>query len=472
MNDISPKKTPLFRRQIPRTLLIGAGIVAGAVFLAFVGWRIWIRVEISQEVAAIRAEKLPANWKELSKWIDNVPDSENAALIYLKAAGEIRGGNFLALKRYEKDAMPRSGPLSDEMRGVMVAIIKTNEAALAEIYRAAQLPKSFYPVDYPRDYPGARAALEDHVFGLRDIGFLMAGEALFKTEEGDYDGAAKSISAGMTAAHSLDTSTSMQMQYASFHMTAILIESLQRVLNQGPVSEELLAKLGEQLTSEEKSQRFLTAMICERARNNDLLEFGPRHMKQFNAALRSENDDGGELIPSQWGMILRILGFFDRDRLFFLRAMKTNITIARMTPPASLAMSHVREEIGERAGNGLYIGSGMILPEIALWPESDAEMHARLRTASTAAGIERWRAMHDGKLPESLAALVPSLLPEVPQDPFDGQPLRYKSLPRGYVVYSIGRDMKDDGGKEQPLRSAKIPLAEKNSFDITFVVER
>src|ERR1035441_3788064 len=32
-------------------------------------------------------------------------------------------------------------------------------------------------------------------------------------------------------------------------------------------------------------------------------------------------------------------------------------------------------------------------------------------------------------------------------DPYDGKPLRYKKLtPKGYVVYSIGRNRVDDGG--------------------------
>jgi hypothetical protein len=31
--------------------------------------------------------------------------------------------------------------------------------------------------------------------------------------------------------------------------------------------------------------------------------------------------------------------------------------------------------------------------------------------------------------------------------PFDGQPLRYRKQDAGYVLYSIGPDLKDDGGK-------------------------
>jgi hypothetical protein len=55
----------------------------------------------------------------------------------------------------------------------------------------------------------------------------------------------------------------------------------------------------------------------------------------------------------------------------------------------------------------------------------------------------------------------------IPTDPFDDQPLRFKKLARGYVVYSIGPDFTDDGGKEKPA-DAK----DTDHYDITFTVER
>lgn len=46
-------------------------------------------------------------------------------------------------------------------------------------------------------------------------------------------------------------------------------------------------------------------------------------------------------------------------------------------------------------------------------------------------------------------------------------PLRYPKLPNGYVVYSIGRDLTDDGGKEPPADPKP-----DDRRDITFTVER
>jgi len=55
------------------------------------------------------------------------------------------------------------------------------------------------------------------------------------------------------------------------------------------------------------------------------------------------------------------------------------------------------------------------------------------------------------------------------RDPFDGAPLRYRRLEKSYVIYSVGQDGHDDGGREKP---ADWNPADKTTSDITFTVER
>jgi hypothetical protein len=75
----------------------------------------------------------------------------------------------------------------------------------------------------------------------------------------------------------------------------------------------------------------------------------------------------------------------------------------------------------------------------------------RFRTAQTRCAIamlavERYRRRH-GDWPQSLDALVPSQLKEMPLDPYDGKPLRYRPWANGVLIYAVGPDRKDDGGR-------------------------
>ncbi len=80
---------------------------------------------------------------------------------------------------------------------------------------------------------------------------------------------------------------------------------------------------------------------------------------------------------------------------------------------------------------------------------------ARLDMAILACGLERYRMLH-GTFPNSLEALKPYLPGDIPHDPMSGEPYRYQLRKDGtYLLYSIGWDLKDDGGllvyrKDQP----------------------
>jgi hypothetical protein len=52
-----------------------------------------------------------------------------------------------------------------------------------------------------------------------------------------------------------------------------------------------------------------------------------------------------------------------------------------------------------------------------------------------------------GKYPAKLADLTPKYLPVVPDDLFSGKPLIYKPTDSGYLLYSVGANGKDDGGR-------------------------
>lgn len=98
----------------------------------------------------------------------------------------------------------------------------------------------------------------------------------------------------------------------------------------------------------------------------------------------------------------------------------------------------------------------------------DLVNQARLLTAQTAVAVERYR-MAAGRLPVDLSDLVPAYLDVIPEDPFDGRRLRYRTLRAGYLLYSIGTDETDNDGKERPPERKD---RERTPYDVTFVVER
>jgi hypothetical protein len=89
----------------------------------------------------------------------------------------------------------------------------------------------------------------------------------------------------------------------------------------------------------------------------------------------------------------------------------------------------------------------VLLPGLAGRTAREAQCLADLRLGLAAVALEQFRAAHDNGYPAALSELTPAYLDAVPLDPFDGQPLRYEKKNVGYVLYSIGPDLKDDSGK-------------------------
>jgi hypothetical protein len=70
-----------------------------------------------------------------------------------------------------------------------------------------------------------------------------------------------------------------------------------------------------------------------------------------------------------------------------------------------------------------------------------------------------------GTYPESLDEMVPIYLSRVATDPFArGDTIRYRRQDNSYVLYSIGPDGKDDGGK--PIEHLEAPVGSRRQHAV------
>lgn len=75
------------------------------------------------------------------------------------------------------------------------------------------------------------------------------------------------------------------------------------------------------------------------------------------------------------------------------------------------------------------------------------------QAATTACALARYRIAHE-QWPQALADLVPNFLERVPEDPVDGQPIRFETTSDGlFRLWSVGLNGVDDGGRVQKVSS-------------------
>jgi hypothetical protein len=100
-------------------------------------------------------------------------------------------------------------------------------------------------------------------------------------------------------------------------------------------------------------------------------------------------------------------------------------------------------EISKKLAATLINHSGAIVR----WMQQKADWHEQSqRNLHLAFALAAYRGEH-GRYPDRLDVLAPEYLAEVPGDLFSGKALIYRPSENGYLLYSVGVNGRDDGGR-------------------------
>jgi hypothetical protein len=417
--------------------------------------------DVNAKLQAIRAAGLPTNGVELNAYYPAVPDNENAAL---KMAGAFalmtnyidrRSGEVASIKFPQRKAT-----LTPEQLELVAGYCVMNSNALALVREAIKLPRCRYPMDLS----WGAATLLPHLAKLKKLSLLAEYQTLLDT-----NGSAAAISVIIGMARTLDTEPTIISKLVRIAMLNMAEIALERRLNAGELDEVELNHLSQLFAEAAKTNQMANGLIGERAMYFQYFRMSLAEIKRLaNSGDDNSSEQAGPPLPGSQPFIFKLTGFFERDLRFYLHAMETNISLASTFPKNISMITNVDEQIFQTIRHNYYILSAMLLPALGNAIVKEANGLAQVRSAQTALAVERFRLAH-GRLPENLNELVPQFLPAVPVDPFDGQPLRYHHLTKGYVIYSVGQDGHDDGGRE---KAADWKSSDKTTYDITFTVER
>jgi hypothetical protein len=171
------------------------------------------------------------------------------------------------------------------------------------------------------------------------------------------------------------------------------------------------------------------------------------------------------LILTPW----KVLGLHYRDALGYINLMQDSIDAVELPEPKRLAAFDAVQKAVESGRRGGVL-TRILWPALARRLQIDMRWLAHSRATRTALAVERYR-LAEGHLPQSLDDLAPAYIETVPGDPFDGRDMKYRALETGFVVYSVGEDLTDEGGAERG-KGERGPRGKPVPWDVTFIVER
>jgi len=450
-NDTAPRKRSKLRVShiLIILLLVGIGY--------FAYYRLSLKSKLRAKIDAIRTAGYPVTLAELDRWYKIPPNVENAAytieeaLSLYKSWDKEKSRSLPLIGRAELP--PRTEPLPAEMITLITEYVTDNNEALKLLHQAAGIEHCRYLVDLTAGF----GTLAPYLSDMRNIVRLLELEAILHAEEGDGAAATLSAVSGFGIARSLarEPLTISQMIRSGCQNSAI--SAVEHTVNRIELTDEQMLELIESVRESERISDMSRAFVGERCVGISF--FG--NPETLDPGL------GGGSIPFQPIIgLYKAIGMADSDMVIYLDLMEGYMNSTQLPlHERQRAVDAVSAKL--QSTSKAHVLLHVMTPALSRVTTLELRAIAHLRTADAALAVKRYR-LAAGKLPDKLADLAPKYLQSVPKDPFDGNELRYKKLEPGFVVYSIGEDLSDDGGKEKPPRKTK----ESPTWDITFTVER
>ena len=402
-----------------------------------------------QRVASLGDRGYPVTFEQLEAWyVRSPPGQDNAAELVLEAGDSyvdrLDRDEIKRLPLLGHGVTPRRGwALPADVKDVMERLVADNQDSLALLHRAARLEQCCYPMDWSPSQATPYPPLDV----IRN-GQLLCLSALLAFDDDRAEAGVESLLAALCIARSAGRVPTVYGSLVCMGIRRQAASSLEWGLSRVVLVEQQTRRLQEAMGTEDSLEgltRSLVGHLCT-------------HLPRFECPQLYRED----YLPSATMLkAYEALGLGAKEGALFVDMMESYLDVTRKPfsqwqgATAALAVEWDETLRGcvllSPGGRGAF--SGLLMGHV--------ESRARSEAARAALAVERYR-LSEGTLPESLTDLVPRFLEGVPADPYAGGPMLYESRAGGFVVYSVGLDGRDDGGRETP----------EEKYDVTFTIKR
>jgi hypothetical protein len=414
-------------------IVFGAG-------LAIVLWFASGRAQLNRALADLKAAGIPTSISQITP--PTIPDAENAAQVYQRAwallgetpddVHQIVGTSL----RVPLSQLPR-----EARRTIMAWLDRKRPASdLAKV--AARFDKCRLPLRYE---DGILIRLPELSNMLR-LTQLLQVDAAERLDRGDLSGALDSAFAIRAMARHCASHSLLTCKFAAFACYGRSADALDLILQHARLPTVYLEGILVRLTKERPDADLRDAFESEICFGMDAYN-GLRTKRLTPADLGWPGKAGG--LQTAW---LRWVA--DRDEAAYLKAMRGYRELSDKPYFEIKARADAIQGQIEAAGYWPCPMATLTTPALGGAFTATGRVEARYQIQRLAVASMIYRKKH-GRYPDKLEELAPTIMPEIPIDPFSGKPYVYRREGKGFVVYSLDQNMKDDGGVPRLPRAKK-----------------
>jgi hypothetical protein len=373
-----------------------------------------------------------------------IPDDQNSALCVAAASQHLATVLWPVNEEQVFEELKREKQLNEPQVKVLRALMEKTTAAREEGRKLKDRSKGRFAVVWTPDGISTRLS---HLQDARNLANLLKYDAWWRAQQKDWKGAMESCQALVNDSRSIGDEPTLISVLVRVAIDAIALGTLERVLAQGEPGAEDLAAMQRLLEMEEKMPLLENGMRGERGLSHRAMQalsngwITPAQLVGVNLGRFGQMGLGNFTVGNL--VTTFMVGSPANAHADVLEYTTELVEAAKL--PEDEQPQRLRElEASAKAERSYAVQ--LLAPALSKVDEAIRRNKAMLRTAIVALAAERYRREH-GRWPETPDELMPKYLAQALKDPYDGRPIRIKKTAEGLVVYSVGPDGQDDGGK-------------------------
>ena len=377
----------------------------------------------------------------------DVPASENAAPLYESAFALLDSltiGNepFSAAVSFSKSVSAcEQDPDSDDKLAALERLLADPGVVLAMqlIDKATARPRCNFDLPYEQ---GAMM-LFPHVNGMIKASRFLSAKALLDARRGNTEAFWRDIETSFRMADALREEPVLISALVRLSLLKATASGIVAHAGRVPPDDEISARIDGWLLNARDAAPIVLAMDGERLTMGEWL-FDENNSQRL---VQSVIDVGGpNLEPRYLAWLLSYRPARQAEHTAYLRTLKQctdNFSRPFWEVPP---VAQPEQTMNQRWYGGMLHS---FAPAFFSVLASTVTLQAQLDVARVGLALHRHKAAL-GSYPPSLAEIDSSFLAEIPPDPFTGQPLVYRPEGDGFVLYSLGENLRDDNGTPEP----------------------
>jgi tetratricopeptide (TPR) repeat protein len=336
------------------------------------------------------------------------------------------------------------------------------DSGIEELRAASRLPSSRFPLNYDSEPPSA--ILLPHLAALKRSIRVLQLRAIAELQLGQSEKALDDVKLMLRLTDSIRPEPILISHLVRIAMVNITLQPIWEGLAEHKWSDVQLVELDSELAKLDFLPDYGAAMrgemvLCQEG----IIDYLRRHPEQI-----SDMSDAGDSTQPAPAVSINYLipsGWFYQNQFRCSRFMvQQYLPLAdlehRIISPASLRHANAALDLEFRHVSAYNRLEAMFLPAFGGAVKKFAYAQTSVDLARVAIALERYRLAHGG-YPESLDALAPQFIAQIPHDIINGQPLKNRRMSNGqFVLYSVGWNEADDGGEVGRIKYGTPDISE------------